>query len=161
VVASGGRRKAFDNFCDALSGHPNEVILLLIDSERPVQASVWAHLEAEPDDWEKPHGATDEQAHLMVQCMEAWFLADKEALSSYYAQGFRMDSLPRRQNVEEIPKEELVPAPQHASGRTTKGKYHKAHHGFAILALVDPARVRAVSAHAARFFEVLERESRR
>ena len=34
-------------------------------------------------------GATDEQAHLMVQCMEAWFLADRETLAAVFGRGLK------------------------------------------------------------------------
>jgi hypothetical protein len=37
----------------------------------------------------------------------------------------------------------------------TKGAYHKTRHGFALLALIDPAKLRQRSLHAARFFDSL------
>lgn len=161
VIASGGRLKAFQNFCDALEMSRDEIILLLVDAERPVVASVWTHLGAEPDHWRKPQVATDEQAHLMVQSMEAWFIADKEALARYYGQRFRVNSLPRRQDIECIPKDDLVPALERASRDTTKGRYHKTCHGYAILASISPAKIRQRSPHAERFFHVLEQASQR
>ncbi|MGA3325249.1 MAG: DUF4276 family protein [Terriglobia bacterium] len=119
VIASGGRLKAFHNFRDALVRNTDEVVLLLVDAERPVREGVWAHLGAVPDGWQKPNTATDEQAHLMVQSMEAWFFADKEALAKYYGRGFRVKSLPSRQDIEAIPKAALVPALKRASRDTT------------------------------------------
>jgi hypothetical protein len=163
VMASGGRLKAFKNFCDALRDprHAGEMILLLVDSERPVTTEAWAHLGAQPDGWEQPAGATDDQAHLMVQAMEAWFFADKDCVAEYYGDGFLVNSLPPRGNVEEIPKDDLVPRLQHASRRTLKRGYHKVRDGFSILALVNPTKIRKASAHAERFFGVLERETQR
>ena len=161
VVASGGRLKAFQNFCDALERSADEVILLLVDAERPVEASVWTHLGGTPDYWRKPASATDEQAHLMVQSMEAWFIADKEALARYYGQRFRMNALPRRQDIEAISKRDLVPALERASRDTTKGSYHKTCHGYAILASISPAKVRQRSPHAEWFFCVLEEATQR
>jgi len=156
VIASGGRLKAFQNFCDALASGRDEVILLLVDAERPVAASVWIHLSAPPDNWRKPQVASAEQAHLMVQSMEAWFIADREAVTRYYGRGFRVNSLPRRQDIENIPKDDLVPALERASGNTKKGRYHKTRHAYEILALISPAKVRQSSPHAHRFFRVLE-----
>jgi len=156
VIASGGRLKAFHNFCDALAGNTDEIIVLLVDAERPVTEGVWTHLGTMPDDWQKPNTATDGQAHLMVQSMEAWFMADKEALAKYYGRGFRVKSLPPRQDIEAIPKADLVPALKRASKDTTKGEYHKTAHGYALLAFIAPAKVRKKSPHAERFFHTLE-----
>jgi len=156
VIASGGRLKAFQNFCDALVRNTDEVIILLVDAERPVRVGVWAHLAAAPDRWQKPKTATEERAHLMVQSMEAWFIADKEALAKYYGRGFRVKSLPSRQDIEAIPKVVLVPALKRASRDTTKGEYHKTAHGYTLLTFIAPAQVRRKSPHAERFFHTLE-----
>lgn len=161
IIASGGRRKAFQNFCDALERSTDEVILLLVDAERAVTTSVWDHLTAKPDQWRKPQDAANEQAHLMVQSMEAWLIVDKEALAKYYGQGFRLNSLPQNVQIEEIPRDELVPALERASGTTKKGKYHKTRHGFAILGLINPNKVRQRSPHADRFFRRLEADTQR
>jgi hypothetical protein len=161
IIASGGRLKAFHNFCDALERNADEVILLLVDAERPVGAGVWAHLSAKPDNWPKPGVARDEQAHLMVQSMEAWLIADKEKLAEYYGQGFRLKSLPPRRDIEAIRKNDLVPALERAAKDTKKGKYHKTAHGYDILGLISPAKVRQKSPHADRFFHVLEVMTRR
>lgn len=156
VIASGGRLKAFHNFCDALVRNTDEMIVLLVDAERPVREGVWAHLGAVPDEWQKPDTATEEQAHLMVQSMEAWFIADREALAKYYGRGFRVNSLPARQDIEAIPKANLVPALKRASRDTTKGEYHKTAHGYTLLAVIAPAKVRQKSPHAERLFQTLE-----
>lgn len=148
--------KAFQNFCDALARNADELILLLVDAERPVRSGVWAHLGARPDNWSRPRVARDEQAHLMVQSMEAWFIADKEELAEYYGQGFRLRSLPSRRDIEAIPKDDLVPALERAARDTKKGTYHKTAHGYDILGLVSPAKIREKSPHADRFFNVLE-----
>jgi len=161
VIASGGRLKAFQNFCDALERNADELILLLVDAERPVRAGVWAHLGARPDNWPKPRAARDEHAHLMVQSMEAWFIADKEELAEYYGQGFRLKSLPSRQDIEAIPKDDLAPALEHASKDTSKGPYHKTAHWDELLALISPVKVRQKSPHAERFFRTLEVMTRR
>jgi len=46
----------------------------------------------------------------MVELMEAWFHADKDALEGYYKGGFRKDALKANPNVEEIPKQDLIEA---------------------------------------------------
>jgi hypothetical protein len=93
--------------------------------------------------------------------MEAWFLADREALASYYGQGFRIGSIPNQQNVELIRKENVLKALSGASGKTkSKGRYDKAGHAGDLLARIDPAKVRAASHHADRLIEILLRASR-
>ena len=98
VIACGGRRNAFEKFCIALGASKEEqFIVLLVDSEGPVADGYrsWLHLKTR-DGWDRPHDATDEHAHLMVQCMEAWFLADKDGLAAYFGRGFNRNALPRR-----------------------------------------------------------------
>lgn len=158
VIASGGRHKAFQNFCNALSDHPGEMIMLLVDSEVPVTTGVWPHLGGKTGDrWNKPRSATEEHAHLMVQCMEAWFLADQETLGAYYGEGFNVNALPAQPNVELIPKPDVEASLNQATRNTTKKQYHKTNHAFALLALVDPAKIRDASPQADRFFNTLTR----
>jgi len=158
VIASGGRQKAYQNFCDALRDHPDQTVMLLVDSEGPVHTGVWEHLrDRSGDGWKKPTGANKNQAHLMVQCMEAWFLADKDLLREHYGQHFGASALRRQPNVELIRKSDVEASLKQATRRTTKGPYQKSSHAFALLALIDPAKVRAASAHAALFFDTLAR----
>jgi hypothetical protein len=84
VIPCGGRQNAYEQFCTAIRG--GEVsALLLVDAEAPVvERDPWRHVAQRPDDkWQKPAGATEDHLHLMVQCMEAWFLADRQALHAF------------------------------------------------------------------------------
>ena len=157
VIASGTRNNAYEDFRAALKTHPDDYVLLLVDAERPVVTDVWQHLaSAEGDRWDRPQTAEDDQAHLMVQVMESWFLADRNAVASYYGQGFLANSLPGTPDVETIRKSDVFKALEHASKNTkTKGRYHKTRHGFDLLELLDPRLVRAGSKHARRLFDVL------
>jgi Domain of unknown function (DUF4276) len=138
---------------------PVDFIILLVDSEGPVDVpSSWDHLHAR-DGWQRPANAIEDQAHLMVQCMEAWLLADREALIEFYGQGFLAGSLPGQPNIEQIQKASLTPAFRHASKQTTKGSYHKTRHAFALLALIDPNKLRVASVHAASLFDALVRRT--
>lgn len=158
VIASGPRFKAYLNFCDALRDHPDQTIMLLVNSEGPVRHGVWEHLGKKPGDgWKKPPGVTEDQAHLMVQCMEAWFLADRDSLLEYYGRQFGAGALPPQPNVELITKAHAQASLKRASRRTLKGSYQKSSHSFDLLARIDPAKVRAASQHAALFFETLAR----
>ena len=155
VIAGGSRDQTFNDFRKAVHQHPDDFVILLVDSEGPVGApSAWEHLIAR-DGWQPPVGANEDHAQLMVQCMEAWFLADRQELTKFYGQGFLEGSLPSQPNIEEIPKRSLLPALKHASKQTTKGPYDKTRHAFALLARIDPQRLRVASFHARRLFDVL------
>jgi len=159
VIACGGRDVAFQDFRTALNQHPHDYVVLLVDSEEAVTVGPWQHLKNRVgDNWDRPAGVTDDQAHLMVQAMEAWLLADHPALIAYYGSGFLNASLPGHRNVELILKRDALNALQHATEHTTKGEYHKTRHGFDLLARVDAEKVRLASNHANRLFNVLERE---
>ena len=159
VIACGGRQKTFDKCCTALAkATDNDFIVLLVDSEAPVAmgAGPWLHLKNR-DNWDKPAGATDANAHLMVQCMEAWFLADKDVLERYFGGGFNRKALPGQPDVEDISKSDLDNGLKRATRRSEpKGPYHKGRHSFAILAELDPEKVIAASPHAKRLVAVLK-----
>jgi hypothetical protein len=95
IVACGGRRQAYDRFCIALK-QGKQAAMLLVDSEEPVSvASPWDHLlQRKGDQWEKPPGSADDDCHFMVQCMESWFLADRDTLRTFFGQGYQANALP-------------------------------------------------------------------
>ena len=159
VIPCGGRTIAFDRFRSAFANAAdNDFIVLLVDSEAPVASTTgpWLHLKNRVgDEWEKPTGATDDNAHLMVQCMEAWFLADKEALAGYFGNGFKMNSLPSRLEIEAIPKSDIEKGLKMATRQCTKGRYDKGSHSFGILAELNPGKVTQASPHARRLIDTL------
>ena len=158
IFASGGRRQAYDDFRHALgASRDDDRVVLLVDSEGLVakDAGPWRHLK-DRDGWDKPDGADDDHVHLMVQCMEAWFLADRAALARYFGNGFSDNSLPRRTDVEEVSKQDLERGLNAATRNSRlKGTYRKGRDSFAILADLDPDKVANASPHAKRFLETL------
>jgi len=90
--------------------------------------------------------------------MEAWFHADKETVREYYGQGFRLSALSPRLDIDNIPKADLFAGLQMATKACPKkDEYSKGKHSFEILALIDPAKVRASSpAHAGRLLTALD-----
>lgn len=156
VIACGSRKAAFEDFRAAIRHAGAGNSLLLVDSESPVNPrhGSWQHLKS-VDGWTKPRGATDDEAHLMVQCMESWFLADVELLAEYYEQGFRRNSIPPNREIEQAPKRDVARGLRNATRRTQKGEYHKTRQGFEILSRLDPAKVRERSPHAGRLCRVL------
>ena len=159
VVASGSRREAFDDFRAAVHRPGKyDFIVLLVDSEDPVAAETgpWQHLKKR-DNWDQPSETTDDQVHLMVQCMEAWFLADKDTLAAYYGNGFNQNALPARQDIERIPKNDVFNGLKNATrSGVSKGEYEKGQHSFDILAQIDPDKVVAASPHAKRLVDTLK-----
>lgn len=95
------------------------------------------------------------QVHLMVQCMESWFLADRPALETYYGHGFKSNKLPGDQHIESIPKLDVMRGLTRATKDTNKGEYHETHDGFAILEKTSPTRVGNCSPHAKELIDFL------
>jgi hypothetical protein len=159
IVACGGRRDAFDAFCTALNC--GEAAILLVDSEDSVTSSQpWQHLQQRAGDkWIRPTGATDSHCHLMVQCMEAWFLADRETLETFFGQGFSSKALPTAANsIETVDKRQIYDSLENATKSCkTKASYGKGEHSFKILALIDPKKVTAASGWAKRFVDEMKK----
>ena len=161
VIACGGRKAAFDKFRTAFGARKAEEFnVLLVDSEDPVAdgAGPWQHL-AGRDGWDRPRAATDEHAHLMIQCMEAWFLADRDSLAEYFGRDFNRNALPRRREIEEVAKDDVLEGLRNATRRCTKGEYGKGRHSFDILEQTDPAKVFDASPHAKRLIDTLREKA--
>ncbi len=106
------------------------------------------------DGWESD--LPDEHCHLMVQMVEAWLVADPDALAGYYGQRFHRNALPKRTDVEAIPKDQLLRSLDRATAGTTKGRYEKIYHCADLLARFDPDRVRQRARHCDLLFKTLE-----
>jgi Domain of unknown function (DUF4276) len=149
IVSCGSRKDAYDDFCHALSKTGvNDVFLLLVDSEAPVMVStdqVWTHVkERQGDGWDKPATADAEMLHFMVECMENWFLADPRAMESFFGQGFNVDALPKKRDIESIAKAEVYEALKKATSKLkTKRSYGKGEHSFPLLEKINPVQVEA------------------
>jgi len=158
IVASGNRQRAFDDFRRALRGAgEHDFIVLLVDSETSVAASFgpWQHLE-DLDNWTQPPGVTDDQAHLMVQCMEAWFLADRDCLEKHFKKRFNLNALPPRMDIEQIEKNDVLASLKKAARLCGLiGGYDKGRHSFDILARIDPNKVAMASPFAKRLLDTL------
>lgn len=165
IVACGSRMDAFRRFSAGIANAEEDAfIVLLVDSEAPVktehQERPWLHVrEREGDHWEKPPSAEEENLHFMVQCMEAWFFADKAALGAYFGKDFQVSALGNVQNVETIPKADLFEKLKRATLRTKKGAYGKGKDSFELLGRIAPEKVRGASRFAARLIATLDQKS--
>ncbi len=164
IVACGGRQDAYDAFSTAMTN--NEPAMLLVDSESTVTAvcqqgeaeewKPWQHLQnRQGDQWQKPANAAENDCHLMVQCMEAWFLADRATLQIFFGQGFNVNNLPAEGNqIESLAKGLIYQSLANATRNCkTKAKYGKGEHSFKLLAMIDPNQVTAASPWAKRFVQ--------
>ena len=159
VFACGSRQRAYDQFCAAIDdAEADSFIVLLVDSEAAVadRDSPWEHLKKR-DNWTQPSAATDDSAQLMVQCMEAWFVADRQSLGAYFGKDFKAAALPARDDVEAIAKDDLEPALKQATKSCSKGKgiYRKGRHSFELLGCLEPNKVMESSSHARRLIDTL------
>jgi hypothetical protein len=161
VVSCGSRKEAYDDFCTAIQH--GETAFLLVDSEDLVNAQhqnkPWQHLEQrQGDGWAQPANTKDEHCHLMVACMESWFLADSAQLAVFFGQGFNANALPPTgRALESIPKTDVYNVLASASSRCkTKDCYGKGEHSFKILAQIAPDKVCAASPWAQRFINALK-----
>lgn len=154
IAACGGRHDAYEDFKTAHTNGQNA--MLLVDAEGPVTASgPWQHLKAQHNNWDRPASASDSQCHLMVQVMESWFLADPDALKSYYGQGFQPKSLHGNPNIDDVPKQDVFKRLKSATRDTKKGSYDKGAASYELLAEIDPAKVRKASPYADRLIRAL------
>jgi hypothetical protein len=136
-------------FLLALDAHPSALNILLIDGEGPDDGKLF-------ESFCQPRGIdvrSKDRVFWMMQCMEAWFLADAEALRRYYGKNFRENAVRLNPKVEEIPKSDVFEALKTATKGTSKGPYHKTKHAPFLLRLINPALVKQSSGHCRRLFE--------
>jgi hypothetical protein len=137
IVATGGTPEG--DFGIALRKHPGAWNILLRDSEGPWNQDL----------------PTSDSIFWMVEMMESWFHADRDALEAYYKTGFRKAALKANPKVEEISKHDLIEGLKAATKDTSKGKYHKTKHAPALLQSIKPALVRKAAPNCERLFKVV------
>ena len=153
IVMCGGRGRAIDAFKIAMNQHAQAFNILLVDSESAVHTTPWKHLQGRGE-WGDVH-PHDDHCQFMTQAMEAWFIADIEALSQFYGQGFRNNAIPGYADVEQIAKDDLEPLLKNATQDSAKGEYHKGRHAWKLLQIIHPNKVRTASRHCDRLFDTI------
>lgn len=122
--------------------HPQSWNILLKDSEQSMPER--------PVDLCAKHGIHPQlvdHVFWMVELMEAWFLADPEALADYYGERFNRDTIGNPTDVEQVAKTEVLRQLKHATRNTTKGEYHKIKHAPYLLEKLNSHLVRDRARH--------------
>jgi hypothetical protein len=139
---------------------PGSIVSLLVDSDAPVTADSPAkHLQSKLDSANIPQEARA-NVFLMVQCMESWLVTDVAALEKCFGKKLKGSALPKSPHIEAVSKKDVLDKLASAIKPTSKGPYHKIHHGAEILAALDPECVGRRSGHARNLHAFLRRSAR-
>jgi hypothetical protein len=149
LVATGA--KARRDFGIAVRTHKDAWNILLLDSEGPDSGSLTPQLIA-GQAWPDEHR---DSIFWMVEMMESWFHADKDALQHYYGARFNRGAMKPNPKVELIAKKDLVDGLKEATRRTWKRAYHKTRHAPDLLERIDPDLVRQAAPHCDRLFATI------
>ena len=125
------------------------VPILLVDSEGPVSSGTLglAAPSQERDGWNKPADADDDQAYLMVQVMETWFLADRHTLQDFFGERFKANTLRQWPQLEEVPRETVFDVLEKATAGCSK-PYAKGKVASELMAQIDPGLIEDACPHA-------------
>jgi hypothetical protein len=93
--------------------------------------------------------------HLMIQTMEAWIIADVDAVASYYGQHFLRNALPAAQDLEGVEKARIENTLKRATAKTQKKEYRKIRDAAALLRAIAPEIVRRRCPSCERLFAIV------
>lgn len=128
--------------------HPESVNILLLDSEQALDGTGLRQQQVA----EFPA----DRIFWMVELMESWFLADREAVERYYNDArFQESSLPPNPQVEKIPKKDVLDGLKEATRSTQKGRYNKTRHAPGILKTINRDKVTGSVPQCRRLFDLL------
>ncbi|MBU0510178.1 MAG: DUF4276 family protein [Chloroflexi bacterium] len=164
IVACGGRGTAFDRFETAVEvSNTTDYPILLVDSEEPVSKGVnsWEHLNSR-DGWKRPDRADDDQAQLMVTCMETWIIADRAALSDFFGDCLQTSALLPETGLEQYDRHRVQDTLENATRPCgSRRAYRKGRRSFQVLERLNPDTLRQYLPHFKHLIETLEKHLRR
>lgn len=152
LVASGPRNAAYQDFCEAHRRVTTQAyVAMLVDSEEPLNdiEATWDHLKGR-DRWDRPSGASDDQALFMTTCMESWIVADRAALRGHFGVTLQESALPALDQLESRERHAVQDSLDRAT-RSCRNRYEKGKRSFEVLAKLDPA---TLAQHAPSFRHV-------
>ena len=155
IAVGGGQEEAFKLFSKQLAFHGLQQTteskpLLLVDSEEPVASgnTVWQHLQTRShNSFQRPAGADDQSAYMMVQAMETWFIADLTALQHFFGVQFDASVFENFPALETILKEDALEKLRQSSFKC-KPRYRKSKVSYDLLAQINPDTVADACPHA-------------
>ena len=161
MIAGGSNAETVKDFLRSCRRNPSDLNVLLIDSEGPASSAAEAIRALRSRSYWDANAATEDgQINFMVQAMEAWFIADPQALASHFGNGFAAGRLLNPQNAESISPNGLTDSINQAlrgiGGRRRK-KYDKVSDGARLLAKIDEATVRRNCPAFGRLMDFLSR----
>lgn len=158
AIACGSRDDAYDSFKTALRNADTDTYpILLVDSEEAVSTDAWNHL-INRDNWVKPNNAEDQQAQLMVQCMETWCIADRKTLRQFFGNELQESALLPIDNLENRDKTQVQDALVHATRNCGKDRvYKKGKRSFELLGHLDPTVLKDKLLHFKRLCDTLDK----
>jgi hypothetical protein len=168
IFPSGGRDTTYRDFGISLRNGDDSYSILLVDSEDPVtdadespdSPAAWNHLSSR-DGWSKPTGVANDQAQLMVTCMETWILADRRSLRSFFGAKIRPSALLPEHDPELRSREDVQRALENATRGCGRNKmYRKGSKSFQLLAELNPDALKERLPHFRRFLATLDRHLR-
>ena len=145
------------DFNDAIAANPQAWNILLKDSEGPDTGRLSSEL-CNKEGWS--NSRTD-SIFWMVEMMESWFHADKDALEKFYGARFNRKALKANPLVEKIAKKDLKAGLKAATKHTSNGDYfdNKTSHGPKLLAAINPEFVKEAASNCKKLLPQSSRSS--
>lgn len=140
IACCGGRGETLRDFRNGIRDNPNQVHVLLLDSETEVTTRPKAHIESEFKPEDVPDIA-DEHYHLMVQVMETWILAHPESIRMAYPFDADLSAVPHISDYERVSKAAAIDTLTRATG----GKYSRDNKRLAAARILQHARAETVA----------------
>ncbi len=146
LISGGSNAETVKGFLISCRKNPSDLNVLLVDSEGPAPSAADAIRALRSRRyWDADAAVDDGQINFMVQAMEAWFIADRRALTSHFGNRFNADGLPNPRNAETVSPSGLADSINQAlrsvGGRRGRRRYDKARDGARLLELLDEATI--------------------
>lgn len=157
LIAGGSSAETVKDFLRSCVVWPSSLNILLVDSEAPVVNTLSAIQTLRNESfWDRNVDCGDGQIQLMVQAMEAWFIADPRALTEHFGHNFNVNALPSPQNAEKTPPNELKVAIRSGLLRGHRRReYDKVSDGAKLLQLIEETTVSQYCPHFKRLMDFL------
>jgi hypothetical protein len=152
LIAGRGRDQTIDDFVVAVRQHRVGSLIILLDSDQADDGRLFVRLQQKTN-WKPARKVGANSVYWMVQCMEAWFLADRKALRNVFGERLKAKSLPRGADVETVTKPDMLL--KKATRGSDGSPYDKGSHAGKLLACLDPEAVRRGARNFQRLLDTL------